>query len=317
MRSESFIIFTVILFVSIIFFEGCYKKEIIQEPYEDWESQPYTDYENVTKTRKIPFDSTYYVDKLLLAEPYFPVVKNKVIKIAVLPFTDSSPQQTGAWGTEIAEEIEYELIKRVEKWDDKSIIELKNSMYKYTDPSKYDGISSKDIDTWFEKNKRPNYEVVNRTELQMILKEADITSENYINKIRKNITAIDGLIIGHVKDLSDYNTSFIAKCVDVNTSKIIFNQRYEGNYTSCINDFVDAFFYNIQYTNEKTKRNTTAYKTETYSERDRVTKYRDVRVTKYKEKEVEVFDHTQFWVGTILLGIAVYVAIENQPEDKK
>jgi len=154
-------IFTVLALLFVCFsLLGCHKKEIVKEPYEDWEKEPYSDYEYVTKTKKVPYDSIYYVDKLLLAEPYFPVVKNKVIKIAVLPFTDSSPQQTGAWGTEIAEEIEYELIKRVEKWRDKTNVELKKSMYKYTDRNKFDGITEKDIETWFEKNTRPNYEVV-------------------------------------------------------------------------------------------------------------------------------------------------------------
>lgn len=269
----------------LILFNGCQKYSVNKVPYETTEQEVYTDYEYSTKTIKVPVYNSYAVSVYQLKPPYFPYIENRNIKIAVLPFTDSSPDKSNKAGLEIAEEIEYELIKRIEKWQKKNPDEIKNEMYKFTDESRFAGISRIDIDNWYANNKRTLYEVVNRTELSMILKEADITSENYVNKLRKNITAIDGLIVGHVKELSQSYASFIVKCVDVRTSKIIFTQRYEGIYRETVDDFVDAFFYNIVKTDDYVIKESVSYKDSTYQEKIPVQKTRTVTVTKYREEE--------------------------------
>lgn len=288
-------------FYSALLFSSCMTTTYtVQVPYEVSKQVPRTKYRDELRTRTIYVDSLIYREEVGLVPPFFPYKRTNLTKITVLPFSASTLSKGPSAGVEIAEEIEYELIKQIQKYQSKDLERIKTEILKFADTDRYIGINEEQIHKWFRKNRRPLYDVVNRTELGMIIKEADLTSENYINKLRQKIVPIDGLIIGHVKELSPHSTSFIMKCVDIRTSRIIFTQRFEGEYNSCIDKCVEGFFFNIERTGNIIEEHKKVPREETYTERVPDTIWETEYETKYRDEERTRTDYTLiylFWLG--------------------
>ncbi len=289
----------VVLAIFILLNTSC---KTTQKPYYTFINVPYTDYEYETKTRNVEVQKPYLVDEYKLFAPLFPYNKDE-IKIAVLPFTDS---QNGNIGLSISVDLEYELIKRIEHWSTKNRNEIILSTQKLFKQKEIVGITNQDIEKWYSNNAKPNYEVVDRTELEMMIKEANLTTQNYLAKVRKSISAIDGLIVGHVLKHSSNKLSIIFKVVDVQTSKIIFTEKYSGEYTDVINNSVDAFFYNFKKTGNQIKKYKTQTVKEEYKEKKPITKYKKKRVK--RTKEVKEVDWNMIGAGLILTVISILLS---------
>jgi len=219
--------------------------EYIETEYQDVPIE-YTEIEY--KEKPVEYEIPIYE----LRSPYFQVGTNRMLNIAVLEFTESRDAALDkGYGIEASNEIEYRLMKHTEKFQQMNLDEIRKEFEEAT--KKYH-VEKGLFEEWYYKNKISKYQILSRDRLYAIFREHEIkdATPNIDTIIQKaQLIGVDCLITGHVKALTDNNTSFIMKAIIPETGKVVFYERYEGKYDYAFQNAIQSFFFNIKVSHRK------------------------------------------------------------------
>ena len=254
------LLITIVYFVTIII-TGCYSYRDVPIYEERKVPVEYID----TEYQDVPVEYTekelrdvlveYEIPIYELRAPYFQVATNRVLNIAVLEFTESRDAALDkGYGIEASNELEYRLMKHTEKFQQMNLDDIKK---KFEEATKKYHVEEGLFEEWYYKNKISKYQILSRDRLYAIFREHEIkdATPNIDTIIQKaELIGVDCLISGHVKALSDNNTSFIMKAIIPETGKVVFYERYEGEYERSFQNAIQAFFFNIKVSHRKHKK---------------------------------------------------------------
>lgn len=282
---------------------------------------PYTEKVPVKKTRQepyvdtkiefidVPYTVTHEIERYRRVKPRFPLREDK-IRLAIMPFQDSSGDAKTPWGKSVSEALEHYILQRLMN-KELAILE-ENDIREKINEDKLENETDKDR-WWITTGGK--YQLLDRRSIEMLMEERSLKKEVTVspseikNKTRSVLEA-DALITGYVDYFNGKEVLFTIKATDMGTSEIVFSGRYRGDSEIAIQRAAKDFFYDVEYLGtdvinenktrtEKVERKVTKYKTVSYTDYETTNKYKTVT------KSYEEID----WLKTITWYVCMPIII--------